>query len=174
MNPHRAETLPGTLHAQHKRWLSELPLHWHLACLGVHMGSFKFIFFRPHWTFNVKPNCNGLPWNIGKVNMLQTFLIFNVCGGPSKHQDPSSTTHWAGQLSTDFRSQNGTGLSVKKLCSILGFATDPLYSPILGKAERNNDLLKYHSPNPGPHGIEITHQTFTYHPLPPDFPVSYN
>lgn len=61
MNPHRAETLPGTLHARHKHWLSELPLHWHLGCLGVRVGSFKFIFLRPHWTFNVKPNCNSLP-----------------------------------------------------------------------------------------------------------------
>lgn len=61
-------------------------------------------------------------------------------GGPSEHQDHSSTSRWVRQLS-----KNGTRLGVRKLCSSLGFATDPLYSLILGKAERNNDFLKYDS-----------------------------
>lgn len=66
-------------------------------------------------------------------------------GGPSERQDHSSTSHWVRQLSIVLRAKNGTRLGVRKLCSSLYFATDPLYSLILGKAERNNDLLKYHS-----------------------------
>lgn len=63
-------------------------------------------------------------------------------GGLSVHQE-HSTSHRVRQLSTVLRAPNG--IRVRKLCSSLGFATDPLYSLILGKAERNNDLLKYHS-----------------------------
>lgn len=45
-------------------------------------------------------------------------------GGVSDHQDLSSTYHGTGQLSAGLRVQNGTGLSVRKLWSGLGFATD--------------------------------------------------
>lgn len=63
-------------------------------------------------------------------------------GGLSVYQE-HSTSHRVRQLSTVLRAPNG--IRVGKLCSSRGFATDPLYSLILGKAERNNDLLKYHS-----------------------------
>lgn len=42
------------------------------------------------------------------------------------------------------RAQHGTGLSVRKLRSALGFVTGT-HSLMLSEAERNNDLLKQHS-----------------------------
>lgn len=109
--------------------------------LGAHE---MLIFFMPDWMLNAKPNCNGILQNVGKVNMLQK-IYFLMFGYLSYHQDCFSTYHWVRQLSTVFRAKNGTGLSVSKLRSCLGSVTDTLYSLILSKAVRNNDM--YYSPN---------------------------
>lgn len=98
----------------------------------------------PDCMINVNLNCNDILQHLRKVICCSknSLLMFD---GVSDHQDLSSTYHRAGQLSAVLRAQNGTGLSVRKLCFGLGFVINTCYSLTLSKAERNNDSLKQHS-----------------------------
>lgn len=83
------------------------------------------IFSRPDCMLNVKPNCNGIVQHLRKaICCSKKRNSFLMLGGVSDHQDLSSTYHGMGQPSAVLRVHNGTGLSVRKLWSGLGFVTD--------------------------------------------------